>query len=147
VFEITKSILLTLLIAAAIAIISNQFLNQSFIGVLLLSITIQIVFAWFFRTYLQYTHQKNLATQQSLILSQLDAEATEAPCAYCGAINLIPVSPNQNNDFECIECGEPNSVYVNVTVAQKTVPIDADRYEVTNFNQNLHTAKTKILDE
>tara|TARA_B110000495_G_scaffold73649_1_gene63039 strand:+ start:13308 stop:13514 length:207 start_codon:yes stop_codon:yes gene_type:complete len=55
---------------------------------------------------------------------------------------MIPITPNENNDFECISCGEMNGVYVNITIAQKTVPIDAEPYEVTSFN----SSKSNIPD-
>ena len=145
-FEIIKSVVILLLVSAAIALTCSEFLNTSFTGIFLLTTILQLVFGWFFKSYTQFVNQRDTAAQQSQLISQIEAEATAAPCAYCGHTNLIPIVPEGDNDFECTECGEHNSVYVNVTIAQKSVPIDAERYEVTNFNQNLQSAKEKILE-
>ena len=80
--------------------------------------------------------------QQSELIARIETEATIAPCTSCGHENMIPITPNNNNDFECISCGEMNGVYVNITIAQKTVPIDAEPYEVTSFN----SSKNNIAD-
>lgn len=147
VIVIVKSLLITCIISVAVAAICNQFYGASFLGTLLLTTVIQLTASWFFRTYIQFSKDKVSTEYQSKLLTQIESEATEAPCAYCGSINLIPISPENINDFECTECGEHNSVYVNITIAQKSVPIDAQPYEVTNFNQNLQSAKDKLLED
>ena len=143
--EITKSLLLILIISTGVAATGYTLLNTSFIGLFTLTTIIQLALGWFLRTYIESTERKTILDQQTSVLSQIEQEAAEAPCAYCGHINLIPILPNQDNDFECLECNEKNSVYVNITVAQKTVPIDAQPYEVTNFNENLQSAKDIVL--
>lgn len=143
-FEIVKSLTILVFVSSSIAGISYTFLNVSFPGIFLLATVIQLVLSWFLKTYIIHTQKKAYITRQSQMLSQIEQEATEAPCAYCGYTNLIPISPEESNDFECTECGEHNSVYVNITVAQKTIPIDSRPYEVTNFNENLQSAKEKL---
>lgn len=143
--EITKSLLLILIISAGVAATGYTLLNTSFLGLFILTTIIQLALGWFLRTYIESTERKTVLDQQTSVLSQIEQEAAEAPCAYCGHINLIPILPNQDNDFECLDCNEKNSVYVNITVAQKTVPIDAQPYEVTNFNENLQSAKDIVL--
>tara|TARA_R110002167_G_scaffold180157_2_gene380376 strand:+ start:502 stop:789 length:288 start_codon:yes stop_codon:yes gene_type:complete len=82
--------------------------------------------------------------QQVELMAQIEPEIVEAPCAYCGEVNLIPVSPTLDNDFSCMHCNEYNSVYVNITVAQKSVPFDSQPFEVTNYNANLQNAQSKV---
>lgn len=144
-FEILKSLLIITTISIGIAGVGYTTLGANFAGVFILSVIIQLALGWFIKTYSDSTERKLIIEQQSNLISQIDQEANEAPCAYCGEVNLIPILPGVNNDFDCLECGKQNSVYVNITIAQKTVPIDAQPYEITNFNENLQSAKDKVL--
>lgn len=144
-FEIIKSLLIVLTISTGVAGVGYTMLGTNFIGVFVICTVIQLALGWFLKTYNDSTERKLLIEQQSKLITQIDQEANEAPCAYCGTVNLIPIIPGSNNDFDCLECGKTNSVYVNITVAQKTVPIDAQPYEITNFNENLQSAKDKVL--
>lgn len=144
-FEVFKSLLIVTTISAGIAGVGYTTLGADFIGIFVISIVIQLALGWFVRSYNESSERRLLLEQQSKLITQIDQEANEAPCAYCGTVNLIPILPGSNNDFDCIECEKPNSVYVNITVAQKTVPIDAQPYEITNFNENLQSAKDKVL--
>lgn len=120
-------------------------LDLNFLGLFTITTVIQLALGWFVKTYIESSERKLILEQQTSVLTQIEQEATEAPCAYCGHVNLIPILPNQDNNFNCIDCDKPNSVYVNITVAQQTVPIDAQPYEITNFNENLQSAKDKVL--
>jgi len=147
VFEIIKSLLIVTTISIGIAGVGYTMLGANFLGIFVISFIIQLALGWFIKTYSESTERKLIIEQQSNLITQIDQEANEAPCAYCGAVNLIPISPGTDNDFDCLECGKTNSVYVNVTIAQKTVPIDAQPYEITNFNENLQSAKDRILKD
>ena len=144
-FEILKSLLMVTTISAGIAGVGYTMLGANFAGVFVISTVVQLALGWFVKSYNESTERKILIEQQSKLITQIDQEAYEAPCAYCGTVNLIPILPGEDNDFDCLECEKPNSVYVNITVAQKTVPIDARPYEITNFNENLQSAKDKVL--
>lgn len=143
-FIIFKSLTIILLLSSLITTICYQFFALDVIGVFLLSITTQLVLGWFLRTYIDHNERVRVLEQQTKIISQIEQEATQAPCAHCGEINLIPIIPDGINDFTCTSCRKENSVYVNITIAQPTVPIDSQPYEVTNFNNNLETVKQQI---
>lgn len=144
-FEIFKSLLIVITISTGIAGVGYTMLGANFVGIFVISTVVQLALGWFIKTYNESSERRLIIEQQSNLITQIEQEANEAPCAYCGAINLIPIYPAGDNDFECLECGKPNSVYVNITVAQKTVPIDAQPYEITNFNENLQSAKDRLL--
>lgn len=144
-FIILKSIGIILLVSSVITTTCFQFFSLNVYGVFTLTTLIQITLGWFIKTYIDFHERKLITLQQSQILSQIEQEATQAPCAHCGEVNLIPIVPDGNNDFECIHCYKQNSVYVNITVAQPTVPIDSQPYEVSSFNTNLASAKQQIL--
>ena len=136
-FNIVKSLVIVLLVSGLIATISNYYFTSPFLGVFVLTTIIQIAASWYITTYTQYRQRQTILNQQTELISQIEAEGTIAPCAYCGGENLIPITSDGDNDFECIHCGDTNGVYVNITVAQKTVPVDAQPYEVSNHNSSL----------
>lgn len=146
-FEIVKSLVILLIISVTISICAHYFMGIDYVGVFIITIIAQLSLSWYLKTYLNSKERQLSLKTQSKMLSQIEQEATIAPCAYCGTENLIPVLPDQDNDFECVACNETNSVYVNITIAQKTVPYDAMKYEVTNYNNELKSAESKILDK
>ena len=100
--QIFKSLSILCIVSLLVATICNLFFTLSFLGVFILCTVVQFALGWFFNTYIQYKTTTQWSQQQTELITQLEQEATLAPCAYCGAENLIPVSPVQDNDFECI---------------------------------------------
>lgn len=145
--EIFKSILIVVVISGTVTTICNVVYGISPHGVFALATIIQFALSWYITTYYTYKNRLITSQQQTALISQIESEATEAPCAYCGEINLIPVSPTEDNDFICTGCNEANSVYVNITIAQKSVPLDIPEYNVTNYNTRLEQVKKTIQDE
>lgn len=47
-------------------------------------------------------------------------QGTDVTCAHCNAAAFIPIRFDDDNSFNCEVCGKSNSVYVDVTTAQKT---------------------------
>jgi hypothetical protein len=144
-FNIVKSLVTVLIVSGLIATCSNYFFNSPYLGVFVLSTIIQIAASWYITTYTQFRQRQAVLNQQTELISQIETEGTTAPCAYCGGENLIPISSDGDNDFECIHCGETNGVYVSITIAQKTVPVDAQPYEVSNHNSSLQPNHDKIV--
>jgi len=144
--SIIKSVAVICFISTGISMTCFMYLDTSLPGMFILSTIVQLALGWFINTYIDYKNKILVSEQQTVLLSQIESEAVQAPCAYCNAVNLIPIVPDQNNDFECIECGESNSVYVNITIAQKSAPIDQPQFDVTNFNTNLDRARESILN-
>lgn len=142
--DILKSLMIVCIVSSAIASVCNMVYGISPYGVFIIATIIQFASSWFMSTYFAYKDRLANTQRQTALISQIESEATEAPCAYCGTVNLIPISPDGDNDFKCIGCGETNGVYVNVTVAQKSVPLDSPGYSVSNFDSHLETAKRSI---
>jgi len=146
-YEIFKSLLLICSISGIISYIGYYYYNIEYTGTFILICIIQLALSWYIKTYIQFKREKITVEMQTAMLDQIENESTQAPCAYCGEVNMIPISPVDDNDFECINCEKKNSVYVNITVAQQTVPVSSEPYEVTNYNSNLAHAKASILND
>jgi hypothetical protein len=145
VLNILKSLTIVLIISTLVTAVCHTFFTANLVGVFVLTTILQISLSWFITTYIDARERRLVIEHQGNLLTQIESEVVEAPCAYCGEVNLIPVSPTQDNDFECLLCNEHNAVYVNITVAQKSVPFDSQPYEVTNYSANLQNAKSKAL--
>lgn len=144
--NIAKSLSIIFLISALITAVCYSFFGTDLVGTFILTVIVQISLGWFINTINDSMEKRLAIKEQGKLLAQIESETVEAPCAYCGEVNLIPVSPTQDNDFECLACGERNAVYVNITVAQKAVQFDAQPFEVTNYSENLQHAKDKLLN-
>lgn len=146
-FEIVRSLIIIIFISSSTGGVSYYYFNGSFTGSFILTTIIQLSIAWYIKTYLSYRERKSVTELQQQMLTQIEQEATQAPCSHCGETNLIPISPQGDNDFVCLSCDQKNSVYVNITIAQPTVPVDAMQYEVTNFNESYRDVENKILKD
>ena len=71
-------------------------------------------------------------------------QGVDVNCAYCSNVNFIPVSMSDTNEFVCDSCGKPNSVYVDITVAQKTDIIDKQGVNIILNNKEKHDAERRI---
>jgi hypothetical protein len=78
-------------------------------------------------------------TQQAEMLSQ---QGVAVGCAYCNDANFIPVRMDDENNFTCESCGKENSVYIDITVAQKTDIIDRQNVSVnTHIKDEIDAAQ------
>ena len=52
-----------------------------------------------------------------------------------------------NNNFDCVSCNKNNSVYMNITTAQTTSPLDLNALTVSTYIQEKEDAIDRIQDE
>lgn len=68
----------------------------------------------------------NIESQETERLKYYSSQGSTLQCARCKADNFVPVYLDRDNEFECENCGTKNSIYVNITVAQKTKTVTKD---------------------
>jgi hypothetical protein len=66
-------------------------------------------------------------------IAEFSKQGVEAECANCNTKSIVPVKFNSNNDFICENCSRSNSIYINITTAQKTEPLSIDPLSVNTF--------------
>jgi hypothetical protein len=66
-------------------------------------------------------------------ITEFSKQGLELECAYCGTINYIPLRFDQDNNFTCEKCNKDNSIYINVTTAQITSPLNISQITSTSF--------------
>lgn len=59
-------------------------------------------------------------------IKSFEKQGMELTCAHCRSNVFVPIRFDQQNAFQCPECGEHNAIYVNVTVARETTPLNVD---------------------
>lgn len=139
--EILLSIFKILILSSVISLPVWYFLNISLVGLYIITIVIQIVIGYIYNTWSQDRFEKNLSLKQLELQREIEETAAQATCAYCGEINLIPITPGGDNDFDCLHCEKTNAVYLNITVAQKTNLSNLPPYEISNLDSTLEETK------
>ena len=71
-------------------------------------------------------------------------QGVEVNCAHCNQPSFVPVRMDEENEFTCEQCGKHNSIYIDITVAQKAQLIDRDRLSVTSYIKDKIDAEQKL---
>ena len=139
--EILLSIFKILFISTVISLPIWYFLGIPITGLYIITIVLQVVAGYIYNIWSQDNFEKKLSLRQLELQREIEETAAEATCAYCGEINLIPITPGGENDFDCLHCGKTNAVYLNITVAQKTNLTNLPSYEISNLDSTLEATK------
>lgn len=59
-------------------------------------------------------------------IKSFEKQGMDLECAHCRDVAYVPIRFDQQNVFECPACGKTNSVYLNVTVARETTPLNTE---------------------
>lgn len=132
-----KNIVVSLLITAIVAALSGALglllFETSFLKVFSVVFLIQIIIAYFWNSLTQTLRMNKAETEETKRIELYAQQGVDAECAYCKVTNFIPLRMDEDNDFDCVSCSKTNSVYIDVTVAQKTQIIDKESLSVTGY--------------
>ena len=131
--DIFKSITITMVVAIIIAATCYYTLGYNYINTFICSILIQIVIFYIWNSILSFIMRVNLEKQETIRIEQYEKQGVEVNCAHCNALNFIPVSINDDNNFNCVQCEKTNAVYIDVTVAQKSDIPDKANLSVNSY--------------
>ena len=143
--NILKSLSITVIIAAAIgAIFWTLGFDPIKAGVF--ALIGQFGFFYIFNTILQ---SKNILKNKELEnerIKEFSKQGTIVPCAYCSVDNLIPIRFDTDNQFPCNSCNKQNAVYINITTAQVTSPLEANPLMVQAYIADKEQAIAKLKE-
>lgn len=105
---------------------------------------VQLAGFYMWNSYVDMKLRQEDRIQETKRLELYESQGVDASCAYCNTSNYIPVRFDQDNDFECISCGKTNSVYVDITVAQKTDIMDRQNLSVNSYIKEKIDATDKL---
>jgi len=57
-------------------------------------------------------------------LKEFSKQSTELSCAFCAKSTIVPIRLDDDNEYVCPHCGKKNSIYMNITVARSTTPMN-----------------------
>ena len=90
------------------------------IGVMLIQFVIGYIVNTATQTYLAIRN-KSLENER---LKEFSKQSTELKCAFCGKTSIVPIRLDGDNEYICPHCDKKNSIYLNITVARSTTPMN-----------------------
>lgn len=123
-----KTVIVAAVIAGTCSLFGVDPLKSFIVG-----IVGQFVFFYVWNSVMSFMLRMRVESEETNRITEWAKQGVEAQCAYCGAINYIPIRLDEENEFTCTECDKQNSVYVNITTAQQTDTLDKDRLSVSAY--------------
>jgi len=142
--DITMSLLLTVFASSVIAATGYFVFDASPLKIGAGAFLIQIIGFYMWNTMLQVVVKNRLESEETERIKIYEQQGANVNCAYCGKPNFVPIRMNDENVFQCEHCDKPNSIYVDIVVAQKTEIIDKDRISISLYNQQKLDATEKL---
>ena len=112
-----------------------------FVGVFTLQIILFNCVRYIRESYMAVRIQE-LQTQE---IESMEKQGMELACAHCKAESFVPIRFDEQNEFKCENCGENNTIYVNVTVARETTSLNMDSITRRLLIDDEERAKDAIL--
>jgi|SaaInlV_165m_DNA_1040744.scaffolds.fasta_scaffold50532_2 hypothetical protein len=106
----------------------------------------QLAFFYVFNTIIESKaifKNKELENER---IKEFSKQGTIVPCAYCSVDNFIPIRFDSDNKFPCTACTKQNSVYINITTAQVTSPLEANPLMVQSYIAEKEQAIAKLQE-
>lgn len=104
----------------------------------------QYIIFYFWNSYLQNKYLSTVEQQETERIKVFSQQGVEVNCAHCNQPSFVPVRMDEENEFTCEQCGKHNSIYIDITVAQKAQLIDRDRLSVTSYIKDKIDAEQKL---
>ena len=133
--QILSSLIKTLLIAGILTSIINYFTGAGYIETFTALICIQFVASYIWKSAARFILESKLIDEETKRLELYAMQGTDVTCSHCNAAAFIPVRFDEDNSFDCEMCGKPNSVYLDVTTAQKTT-VGGDTSKINKIIDN-----------
>jgi len=119
--SILRSLVITCFVSGGIAYFATAF-NIDFIKAFILACLTQLAI------WQVINHFSNIKLKQIQQKGQ-EIEAMQflpISCAGCKTSNMVPVRLDYKNSFECNDCKKTNSVYIDISTAMTTDPINLE---------------------
>ena len=131
--NILFSIIITSVVSTTGGLLCNYLLEYNTIKCIVTLFVLQLLIFYIWNSISQSLLLVRIEQEQTKQAEYFSQQGVEASCAYCKSINFVPVRMDQNNEFQCDACGKPNSIYIDITVAQKAQLIDKEQLSVSSY--------------
>jgi hypothetical protein len=134
--QILTSLAKTLIIAGILTSIINYFTGAGYIETFTTLVCVQFVASYVWKSIARFLLENKMINEETKRLELYAMQGTDVTCAHCNASAYIPVRFDDDNSFDCEVCGKSNSVYVDVTTAQKTT-VGADTSKINKIIEDI----------
>jgi hypothetical protein len=139
--NIVASLLATSLVALTFAGVISYVFEYDFIRAFVLLCIVQFVGFYLYNSIVQTILRIRIEQEQTKQAEFFTKQGVDVTCAHCNAMNYIPVSMEQGNEFNCMSCDKENAVYIDITVAQKTDIIDKQSLTINSYSKDARDKK------
>ena len=143
-----KSILFSILITGVVSTIGG-FLGSYLLGYDTIKCTVTLFVLQLLVFYIWNSVSQSILTirieqEQTKQAEYFSQQGVEASCAHCNTVNYVPIRMDLDNEFQCESCGKPNSIYIDITVAQKAQLIGKEQLSVSSYMKDKIDATERI---
>ena len=137
--DILISTLITLVVASTTGAIALYGFEASFWKTFAVATFSQLLLFYIWNSLVQIFVKIRLEQEQTKQYEIFEEQGRDVNCAYCNHSNFIPILLNSDNKFICDNCGEENSVYIDITIARKTDIISTDKSSKEEISEATQT--------
>jgi hypothetical protein len=117
------SLLITSLVSVIVGL-GGYFIAGSFLGWFVVAFGIQFILFAIINTFLQRKDQLDVNKVLNEQLEALSKISVQLACSYCKTSNIIPITLNQENRFQCQSCNQVNGIKMQFFSTQLTTPLN-----------------------
>lgn len=133
--NILKSFLLTSVVSSLGGSVC-YFIGFNFIKSFVLLAILQITISYIIRQIQLSVYSIRSQEIELQRITEFSKQGLDVECAYCGSHNFVPLRFDIDNNFTCTNCNKDNSIYISVTTAQVTTPLNISQITSTSFKDH-----------
>jgi len=139
--SIVTSIAITSVVAAIGGLLFNYIFDYHLIKSIICTFLVQIVIFYVWNSISQMILTIRVEQEQTRQAEMLSQQGIDVVCAHCKSENFVPIRLDESNEFACDKCGKENSIYIDISIAQKARILDRDQLSVNYIKDKLDESK------
>ncbi len=144
--EIFKSLIITVIFGLVVGFAVSYTFDLDLLRTIVGTILAQFIFFMLYNNWMKRRAENLLEVELTTRIQEYTKQGVDLECAYCKAPNYVPIRMDEDNDFVCEECNKTNAVYISLTTAQKTQPINMLPLSVNTLIADELEAKESIVN-
>jgi len=145
--NVVYSLFITLVIAVLLGGAGSYMFDVSLMKCITAAVILQFLFFAIYNNIMQYYTNRSIERETSIRITEIGKQAAEVQCAHCNVVNYVPIHISADNSFDCAECSRSNAIYLSITTAQKTHPLDVSQFTVNTLIEEKLAATKRLSDE
>lgn len=142
--SIIQSLTITMVVGTVVGAAISISFNQPILNMIILCVLGQFIFFAVYNNYNRIKSEQFAEKEYTKRLAEASRQTVTVQCANCDEPHDHFIQIAENNEFTCESCGAKNSLYINITTAQKTTPVRAEGLQVKTLIQNELDARAQF---